>query len=301
MDTRTMRLGFHVPIAGGLVRCLHEARLRRCQTLQVFTSAPVQWAARTPDPEEAAVFVAGRGRAGIWPLFVHASYLLNLASPDRNLRRKSVTRLVGDLRLASLWGAEGVVLHLGSGAETPRRDLVLRRVARGLREALERAAPPAALILENSAGQGSIVGATPEELGEVVHLAGGERLGLCLDTAHAFAAGFAVHEPDGLQELLDRLDAACGPRLRLIHANDSLGGLGSHRDRHWHIGQGAIGPQGWRTIMASPRLCDLPFIMETPKNPKTALEEDWRNLQALRRYIPAEARPPLPRPPRDVG
>ena len=293
-----MRLGFHVPIAVSLERCLQEARRRRCQTLQVFTSAPVQWAPRPFDAGEAERCVTARRGFGIWPLFIHASYLLNLASPDVGLRRKSLRRLVTDLRFAQLWQAEGVVLHLGSGGATVRWATVLRRVARGLREALDQVEPPSRLILENSAGQGRIVGATPEELGEVMDLAGCDRLGICLDTAHAFAAGHAVHEPEGLDELLERLESACGPRLCLVHANDSRHAFGSHRDRHWHIGQGQIGPGGWRAIMSSPRLADLPFIMETPKAAKTAAAEDLRNLKALRRYIPADRRPPLPRAPR---
>ncbi|NPV49418.1 MAG: deoxyribonuclease IV [Armatimonadetes bacterium] len=293
-----MRLGFHVPIAGGLSHCLHEARLRRCQTLQIFTSAPVQWALRPFDTAEAAAFVEGLRHADMAPLFIHAPYLLNLASPDRLLRRRSTARLVSDLRLANQWGAAGVVLHLGSGGESSRPASALKRVAASLREALDRAGPPALAILENCAGQGNIVGATPEELGEVVALCGSDRLGLCLDTAHAFAAGFAIHQPEGLDDLLSRLAAACGDLLRLVHANDSLAGLGSNRDRHWHIGRGAIGPLGWRTIMSSPRLRHLPFIMETPKGPRTALQDDLRNLRALRRAIPADCRPPLPPAPK---
>lgn len=293
-----MRLGFHVPIAGGLSRCLLEARWRRCQTLQVFTSAPVQWAPRPFDPVEVADFARGLKHAGIAPLFIHAPYLLNLASPDRRLRRRSITRLVSDLRLANQWQAAGVVLHLGSGGDSRRPGLVLQRVARGLREALDRAGPPALAILENCAGQGKIVGATPEELGEVVTRCGSDRLGLCLDTAHAFAAGFRVHEPEGLDDLLSRLAAACGDLLCLVHANDSLAALGSNRDRHWHIGRGAIGPLGWRTIMSSPRLRHLPFIMETPKGRGTALQDDLANLKALRRAIPAPYRPPLPPAPK---
>lgn len=293
-----MRLGFHLPISPGLLTCLHEARVRRCQTLQVFTSAPVQWATRQPDAAAAEEFVAARLAADIHPLFIHAPYLLNLATADRELRDKSVRRLITDLEFANLWQAEGVVLHLGSGGDETRRSVVRKRVAAGLRAALARTASPALIILENTAGQGRLVGSTPEELGEIADLAGGERLGLCLDTAHAFAAGYAIHEPEGLDSLLTSYAQIAGASLRLVHANDSLGAFASHRDRHWHIGQGEIGLPGWRTIMAHPGLRDLPFVMETPKETATAREQDWANLKTLRRCIPAEYRPPLPAAPR---
>ncbi|MCE5240596.1 deoxyribonuclease IV [bacterium] len=291
-----MRIGFHIPVSGGLQSTMRGALQRRCQTLQVFAAAPVQWQERRSDPAEDAAFVAARRRHDLHPLFVHAPYLLNLASPDRALRARSIRRLVADMRVAGAWQAEGVVLHLGSGGpDTPPRKAV-QRVATALRQVLHDTDGPTRLILENSAGQGNIVGDTPEELAEVVNLTGGERLGLCLDTAHAFAAGYAIHTPEGLGALLRRLDRLVGlDRLRLIHANDSLGALGSNRDRHWHIGQGEIGPAGWRAILAHASLRPLPFVMETPKGLKTALEEDLRNLRALRRYIPREIRPQLPR------
>jgi deoxyribonuclease-4 len=293
---RLMRLGFHILIGGGLQSTVQAALERRCQTLQVFASAPVQWKTRRPDPEENAQFVQARDKYDLQPLFVHAPYLLNLASPDPALIKKSIQRLSFDMRLAHEWQAEGVVLHLGSGGpDTPAGEAV-KRVAAALQDVLAETEAPTRLILENSAGQGNIVGNTPEELAAVVDLTGRERLGLCLDTAHAFAAGYAVHTPEGLDALLQRIDQLLGLGLpRLVHANDVKGALGSNHDRHAHIGKGSIGADGWRVIMSHEKLQHLPFIMETPKQYDTALQDDLRNLRALRRYTPAEIRPPLPR------
>jgi deoxyribonuclease-4 len=292
-----MRLGFHILIGGGLHNTIQGALERRCQTLQVFASAPVQWKTRRLDPEEDARFVEDLRRFDLYPLFVHAPYLLNLASPDPALVAKSIKRLVFDLRVAHEWQAEGVILHLGSGGADTHIADAMRRVAAGLRSVLRETEGPTRLILENSAGQGNIVGDTPEELARVIELAGRERLGLCLDTAHAFAAGYALHTREGLDSLLGELDQRVGlDLLRVVHANDSWSALGSNHDRHAHIGRGKIGPAGWRIIMAHEKLRHLPFIMETPKEPATAVQDDLRNLRALRRYIPREFRPPLPRP-----
>ncbi|MEN6549609.1 MAG: deoxyribonuclease IV [Armatimonadia bacterium] len=290
-----MRIGFHVHIGGGLLQSIRHALDRRCQTMQIFASAPVQWKTRKVDLLEAEEFVAARKRFDLWPLFVHAPYLLNLATADMALLEKSVKRLIFDMQMAHLWEAEGVVLHLGSAGAGTAIEEAMERVAAALRVVLEHTEAPTKLILENSAGQGNIVGDTPEELGRVIELAGGERLALCLDTAHAFAAGYAVHTQEGLNEFLGTLDRACGDRLALVHANDSASDLGSKWDRHWHIGQGKIGPEGWRTITSHPRLRELPFIMETPKGHGGGLGEDLANLKALRRLVAAEWRPGLPR------
>ncbi|MEN6304777.1 MAG: deoxyribonuclease IV, partial [Armatimonadia bacterium] len=239
-----MRIGFHVHIGGGLLQSIRHALDRRCQTMQIFASAPVQWKARKVDLLEAEEFVAARKRFDLWPLFVHAPYLLNLATADMALLEKSVKRLIFDMQMAHLWQAEGVVLHLGSAGAGTAIEEAMERVAAALRVVLEHTEAPTKLILENSAGQGNIVGDTPEELGRVIELAGGERLALCLDTAHAFAAGYAVNTQEGLNGLLEALERFCGTdRLALVHANDSASDLGSKWDRHWHIGQGKIGPE----------------------------------------------------------
>lgn len=294
--TTDMRIGFHVLIGGGLHRTIAGALERRCQTIQIFASAPVQWKTRRSDPDENAAFVQALRQYDIRPLFVHAPYLLNLASPDDELVKKSLTRLIFDMGMARDWRAEGVVLHLGSGgAGTPVEESI-QRVATALKLVLRETEAPTRLILENSAGQGNIVGDTPEEFGRLIERTGRDRIGLAMDTAHCFAAGYAIHTPEGLDQYLQRLDALVGlDLLRLVHANDIRGELGSNWDRHWHIGQGSIGPAGWRTITAHPALRDLPFIMETPKGHGGGVELDLRNLRALRRFVSPELRPPLPR------
>lgn len=290
-----MRLGFHVAISGGLARTIENALACRCQCLQIFASSPGQWQPRRSDEPENEAFVQARLQHDLQPLFVHAPYLLNLATADPLLLQESRDRLVFDLGMAHRWQAEGVVLHLGSGGQGTPVEQAEERVAASLRWVRERTEAPTKLILENAAGQGNLVGTTPEALGRIIALAGRDRLAVCLDTAHAFAAGYPLNTPEGLSGFLQQCDAAFGvDRLAVIHANDLKSAFGSHSDRHWHIGQGSLGRDGWRAIMADPRLAHLPFIMETPKGDKTAADDDLRNLKALRSLIPKELRPPLP-------
>ena len=282
------RFGFHVSIAGGLGTVLPRARERHCTTVQLFTSSPSQWRTLPLDPALAAALRDGLAAADIRPHFVHAIYLLNLASPDRALGHKSVLHLAEELRRAALLGAAGVVLHLGSVGDTGRLTPGLRRLARALQEVRARAESTLPLLLENGAGAGHTLGGTPEQLGEIVaHAALAEPLRLCLDTAHAFAAGLPIHTPEGLAETLARLDAALGPdRLALLHLNDSKYAFATHHDRHWHLGSGHLGREALARIINHPRLKSLPMIMETPGT----VEDDRRNMYAVRRLLPREER-----------
>jgi len=292
-----MRIGFHIPTAGGLNNVIKEALERRCQTVQIFASAPVQWKTRHFSPQECADFAAALDRFDLRPLFVHAPYLLNLASPNKTLREKSQRRLISDMHWAHAWRAVGVVLHLGSAGPRGDKKAALQRVIRALHIVLQATESPTHIILENSAGQGHTIGHSIEEIAYIIEKTETERLGLALDTAHAFAAGYPVHTQAGLDDLCAIIEQQMGlQRLLVIHANDLRGALGSRKDRHWHIGQGSIGPSGWRIILAHEKLRALPFIMETPKglSASSTLEADLRNLRSLRRYIPAELRPPLP-------
>ena len=291
-----MRLGFHVSIAGGMHRALAAARQRRCQTIQVFTAAPSAWVRRNSRPEEDAAFVAGCRQSNITPVFVHAPYLLNVASADRKLWRKSVSVLAQELEIANRWEATGVVLHLGSAGDGSM-EAGIRRVARAIGEARSRSEGPAKTILENCAGAGRTVGHTVAQIGQILDEVGPHRIGVCLDTAHAFAAGYAIDTVQGIDDVLAEAEEAFGLDLmELIHLNDSKSALGSRVDRHEDIGRGQIGREGFGLILTEPRLAHLPFIMETPKTPGNDLADDLSNLRRVRRIIPKELRPPLPPP-----
>ncbi len=289
-----MRIGFHVSIGGGLLRALREAQLRRCQTIQVFSAAPSVWKRRTHNAAEDRAFAKGCSAADISPIFIHAPYLLNLASGDTALWERSVEVLGRELDAAGQWEAEGVIIHLGSAGEAPL-EAGMERVAEALKRAREGNCGEALIILENSAGQGNSVGHTFEQIGQIIDAAGADGLGVCIDTAHAFAAGYDVRTVEGLSAMLEQADDAFGlRRLRLVHLNDSKSALGSRVDRHQHIGRGQIGREGFRTVLSHPLLAQMPFIMETPKQVKHELEDDLTNLRRVRKLIPKTMRPPLP-------
>lgn len=293
-----MRLGFHVSIAGGLDKCIRRAVMRRCTALQMFSGAPVQWARPGFTDAEAAAFADGLAERGIAPHFVHAKYLLNVSSPDPELREKSVADLCEEVSIARNVRAGGVVMHLGSvGADGAIEDGI-ERVARAVDAACEAVPDGPPVILENSAGQGNIVGAEFEELAAIIAMTRyPERVRCCIDTAHAFGAGLPLHTEDGLEEALGLIEATFGmDRLALLHVNDSKVPFASGRDRHWHIGRGEIGREAMARIVNHPRLVHLPFIMETPGTEA----DDVTNMRRIRRLIRPENRPPLPPLPRDL-
>ena len=288
-----MRIGFHVSIAGGWHKALERALARRCTALQVFTTAPVQWAHKPLASDDAAWFRDALRALDIQPLFVHGIYLLNLASGDRELWRRSRDNLAEELRRAAQLKAAGGVVPLGSVGASGSMAAGVRRVARAVDHALVASGGDCPVLLENCAGQGRLVGCTPAALGEVMSVSRHpEHLAVCLDTAHAFAVGYDLRAAAGLGRLLDECEAAFGlERLRLIHANDTEAQPGSNVDRHAHIGKGEIGREGFRLVMNEPRLERLPFIMETR-------DQDRRHaadMRALRAAIAPDRRPPLPR------
>lgn len=287
-----MRLGFHVSIAGGLEQCILRAVIRRCTALQMFSGAPVQWARPGFTDSQAAAFADGLAERDIAPHFVHAKYLLNVASPDPQLREKSVADLCEELAVAQKVRAAGVIMHLGSvGAEGKIEDGIAR-VARAVDVACEAVPGGPAVILENSAGQGNIVGAEFEQLAAIIAATNcPERVRCCVDTAHAFGAGMPIHTERGLQKTLELIDTTFGmDRLALLHVNDSKVAFDSGRDRHWHIGRGEIGREAMARIVNHPRLIHLPFIMETPGSEA----DDVTNMRRIRRLIRTENRPPIP-------
>ncbi|MBC7252942.1 MAG: deoxyribonuclease IV [Actinobacteria bacterium] len=275
-----MRLGCHIQISGGLRKAVERAVERGCETMQVFVSNPRGWKQSSILPADIDAFRDGCREAGIEPVFVHTIYLINLAAPEGEVREKSIDALVMNMEAAARLGSSAVVTHLGShGGEG--EEVGVRRVVEAVGEALRRGPGGIPLLLETTAGSGNSVGHLFEQLGEIIRaFPGEERLGVCLDTCHVFAAGYEVRTREGLEETLRELDREVGlERLRLVHANDSKGDLGSRVDRHEHIGEGRIGMEAFSIMARHPVLRELPWILETPE---MTVERDRENLRRLR-------------------
>ncbi|MBM4274689.1 MAG: deoxyribonuclease IV [Deltaproteobacteria bacterium] len=278
-----MRLGFHLSIAGSLTRAITEARLLGCQALQIFVQNPRSWRWREVSREEVRNFVQARRQAGVGPLVVHLSYLPNLAAADPLLYRRSVQRFTQELALARDLEADYLVAHPGHGPLEPESFL---RVAQALAQAVAQVGPRPLVLLENTAGQGRELGRQPAQLQRIMDLSG-VPLGLCLDTAHAFGAGYDLAHPGGASRLLAEIAAGPGlSALKMLHLNDSKAPLGSGRDRHWHLGRGAIGLEGLAQFFRHPALQVEAAIMETPRRHRA---DDWHNLLMARSLMPPPA------------
>ncbi len=282
-----MRLGFHLSVAGGPQRAAREALEMGLGCLQIFAGSPRSWRHKPLDQEQADRFQRLCARAGLDPVVVHAPYLLNLASPDDELWQRSVAALAEQMERARLLGARAVVVHPGS-----RRgrglDWGLARVARGVSRALEHSRGQVECWLENTAGGGGQVGGTLSQLALILERLAGMPAAVCLDTAHAWGAGYRLDGPRPLARFLDRVEALLGlERVCLWHLNDSLAPRGSHRDQHTHLGRGGLGKEGVRAVVSEPRLQEAAFIMETPKDRAGA---DRRNLAFLQGLINASRR-----------
>jgi len=259
-----MKVGAHVGSSGGLITAFERAKAIGAETIQIFGAAPQQWRRRIIRPEECEAFRAGMQETGIEPVFIHGVYLINLATENPEQLTKSTDALSGDLRLASAIGAKGVIFHIGShkGAGF---EQVLPQVAGALRTVLADTPDDAWIILENSAGMGGSVGSRLAELGAIVRTAGSPRLKVCLDTEHAYAAGYNLADAKALDKVMKEFDAEIGlANLVAVHANDSKIALGGGVDRHDNIGEGHIGLAGFETIMAHKAFRNVPFLLEVP-------------------------------------
>lgn len=292
-------LGAHQSIAGGLARAVDRAVETGSHCLQIFTRNINRWEVAPLASEDAAAFRQAVAHAGLALVVAHDSYLINPAAADDGLRDKSIDGLVTEFERAALLGIPWVVAHPGAAGEQPRSTAV-RRAAEGIVRALERTRRlDTGILIETTAGQGSCLGHSFEEIGTMlatIDAAGfADRAGVCLDTCHVFAAGYALAPAAELDRTLASFDAAIGlQRLLVIHANDSKKPRGSRVDRHEAIGRGAIGPEAFRLIMNHPRLAGIPLILETPKegpDGKTCPDNDRENLAALRGFVKAVRRP----------
>lgn len=282
-------LGCHLSIAGGLERVFDAAEELGMTAVQIFSHNARSW--QMPPLPRAAVegFRARWQVSSVRYVTIHTIYLINLASPDPGLRERSIAAVAAELERAAELGIPEVSTHIGAhmgeGVEVG-----LERAGEALRVILSRTDHlPVRLLLENTAGGGTTLGGQLEELHQLIERAsaGPERLGVCFDTCHAFAAGYDLSTPAGVERTLAELDRTVGlERLRLVHLNDSRYGLGSRKDRHEHIGRGKIGLAGFQAIVNHPKLRELPFILETPKmlheEGKLDSEADRLNLARVR-------------------
>ncbi|MFQ6078427.1 MAG: deoxyribonuclease IV [Thermodesulfobacteriota bacterium] len=278
-----MRFGFHISIAGGFSKVVERARRRGCETIQLFSRNPRGWVYNPLDKLEVNRFRKDLSHTTISPLFVHVPYLLNLASHDRDLYGKSLDALRTDLLRASSLGAPYLIIHVGHRAHLSE-DEAVSRIAEGINHGFHKTRNSVILLLENTAGQGTEVGHTFSQIRKIIQgVDEKERMGVCLDTAHAFGAGYDLSTHKGLERTLAEFEKEIGlGKLHLVHLNDTRSPLGGHVDRHWHIGGGNIGLEGFTNIVNHPLLVHLPGIMETPRKDDV---EDLRNMEVIRSLV----------------
>jgi deoxyribonuclease IV len=259
-----MPLGAHVSTAGGLSTCVGRAQAIGAECMQIFLSTPHRWQLPNHTDEQVAAYQLQVADARIAPNFAHAAYLINLATNDPVMRQRSIDNLSAVAGWADRVGVAGVVVHVGSGRGQTIAEAEVQ-VASALEEVL-RNDTTSAILLENSAGSGELLGSRFEQIGSLVKRLGGDsRLGLCLDTAHTFASGYDLRVDDGIQRSVDEVEQFIGlDRLRLVHANDSKVGLGSAVDRHENIGKGMLGEDAFIKMLAHPALKDRPWVLEVP-------------------------------------
>jgi deoxyribonuclease IV len=272
-----MRIGLHVKVAGGYAKAVEHAKAAGCSALQIFSSNPRSYRPSAIDLPALEAFAGMRRDAGLDPCAIHTPYLINLASDDPKISAGSLRLLQGDLAVAASGGMRLVNTHLGSYGTRDRKD-GFAAICRALEAALLGIEDGVFLILENSAGAGNLAGGTLEELGAFVKAVDHPQLGVCLDTAHAWAAGYEINSQAGVDRFIELADREIGlERLLMFHFNDTEVSLGGSRDRHWHIGEGNIGFEGFRALLARPELAGKTAILETPGE----IADDVRNVQTI--------------------
>ncbi len=257
-----MLIGGHVSTAGGLVNAHGRGVERNCQAIQIFNQSPRMWRPTSWKDDDIAEFRELMDGGPIKSVVIHAVYLINCASKDREIRSKSIASLAHALRLGDAIGADGVVFHPGSRVGEPL-DASLERVGKAIRQVLDES-DSCRLLLENTAGAGGTLGRSLEELYDLVGRGGGdERIGVCLDCCHMLASGFDIRTDEGLTQVVDDFDAQLGiDRLVCIHVNDSQAPLGSNRDRHADLPTGELGESGLSAFLSEPRFDGLPAVLE---------------------------------------
>jgi deoxyribonuclease IV len=278
-------LGAHMSIAGGVGNALLHGKKVACDTIQIFTKSSRQWAGKPYTKEEIEQFRVNRQETGITTIIAHDSYLLNLGSPDAGLRKQSIAAFIDELERCELLGVANLVAHPGAHVGAGETEGI-KTIAKSLDEA-HKACPgyTTKITLEITAGQGSTIGYRFDQIGNIMGATKeSERLRVCFDTEHAFAAGYDIRTKEGYERTFVEFDEAIGiDRLAAFHLNDSKKEFNSRVDRHEHIGKGQIGVEAFRLLLNDKRFWGLPMCLETPKGPD--LKEDQENLALLRSLI----------------
>ncbi|HEX4281429.1 MAG TPA: deoxyribonuclease IV [Solirubrobacteraceae bacterium] len=277
-----MLIGAHVSNAGGLPNAVERGVERGCETIQIFNQSPRMWRPTAYSDDDFAEFREAMAASPIKSVMIHAVYLINTATEDRDMREKSLTSLLQSLRVGAGIGAVGVVLHPGS-AKTGDVPKAIKRAGKVIKEALAET-EECPLLLEDTAGAGGTLGRSFEELAELVDAGGGgKRLGICLDSCHLFASGYDVRTRDSLAEVIGDFDRTVGcDRLGALHVNDSAVPLGSNRDRHAIMGEGDLGEKGCAVFISEPRFDKLPGVLETGRDHGSPAAEDVALAKKLR-------------------
>ncbi len=277
-----MRIGRHMPTHSKMVKAADIASQIGCEAIQVFVSNPTGWRPTADDPAGCAAFMQATRDLNLYPVVIHAAYLINLASPDETIWEKSITLLTWTMQRGAQIGAKYVVFHTGShrgsGVEAG-----LARIAQGIEHVLAGSPPEVMLLLENDVGAGNSIGHSFEQLTAVLQLlpqdnAIQNRVGVCLDTAHLWGGGHDISSAESALQVLQHFDETVGiARLKAIHLNDTLMNLGSHRDVHARLGEGIIGEEGLRAMLTDPRLDHVAVLLETPILTDENDKEDWEH------------------------
>jgi len=282
-----LKIGCHVSIAGGIDNSIVRAEELGCSTMQIFSKNASTWREKILKKDEVERFRKNLKNSNINPVFIHTSYLINLASPSDELYFKSINAFIEEMKRADLLLPVPYLIihpgaHTGAGEEYG-----IQRIIRALNIILEKSADlglKTMILLEDTAGSGTHLGYTFRQLKRMIEGAKDtKRIGMCFDTCHAYAAGYDLSHQEGIEQTLEEIDKYVGlERLKVIHINDSKFPLGSRKDRHMHIGKGYIGLEGFRVLVNHKYLKDLPFILETPKHDE---KDDVRNINLVKSLI----------------
>ena len=266
MDMKEMpRIGAHVKATGGPAEAVRNALALGAEAIQMYGASPRMWHAGMPSEKNVHEFRLALTKSGITEAYLHAAYLVNLASPDEEIYKKSIANLSAHLRIAEALGVRGLIFHVGSGKGSDSEE-ALKKEAKAMKRVLKDAPGKAWLVMENSAGGGAKIGSGIEEMQYLFEKVNSPRLKICFDTAHAFEAGLVEsYTPENIKNLFDAWDDAVGlATIVTLHVNDSKTAYASHHDRHENIGEGYIGLDGFKALAKEKRLWNKTWLLEVP-------------------------------------